>query len=287
METIEDLLVTEKTITELPNQYQTKARKLIAYLFSVLHNPFYKKQLYSLMAKFNLTETDVINSYLDYNLDIYQSDNSIYDSVVNRMVLHIHNLILDSWHQDRQEVITNYIQNIQPQTVVDIGFGVPSRYLKEIILNQKNIKATLCDLFDSAFNFASALLEQWDTKWQDIISFKKVDMNNAWEIGNFDVYLFQDSIEHVKEPTKCLTEYIKYSPANAKFILSLPIGPLFPRHYIAWLNDQDAYDWLKKCGLTIIETQSVWVNLKVDLFAEQLGEDYHNLIVLCSKSNMN
>ena len=287
METNEGLLVTERAISALPNQYQIKARKLIAYLFSVLHNPFYKKQLYSIMAKFNLTEEDVINSYLDYNLDIYQSDNNIYDSVANRMVLHIHNLILDSWHQDRQQVITNYIQNIQPQTVVDIGFGVPSRYLKEIILHEKNIKAALCDLFDSAFNFASALLEQWDSKWQDIISFKKVDMNNACEIGNFDVYLFQDSIEHVKEPTKCLTEYVKYSPANAKFILSLPIGPLFPRHYIAWLNDESAYDWLKECGLTIIETKSVWVNLEVDLFAEQLGEDYHNLIVLCSKSHMN
>ena len=52
METNEDLLVTDRAVTALPNQYQTKARKLIAYLFSVLHNPFYKKQLYSLMAKF-------------------------------------------------------------------------------------------------------------------------------------------------------------------------------------------------------------------------------------------
>lgn len=286
METTDDLLITEKTVTALPNKYQIKARKLIAYLFSVLHNPFYKKQLYGLMSKFNLTEENIIHSYIDYNLDIFGFGNEIYGSIANRFILHIHNLVIGSWHQERQNVITQYINETRPETLVDIGFGVPSRYLKELILPNKTCRATLCDLFDSAFDFAGALLEQWDLKWQEIISFKKADMNNAHEIGNFDIYLFQDSIEHVGDPTRCLTEYVKYSPAHANFILSIPIGPLFPRHYIAWLNDMDAYNWLERCGLTVLDKKSVWVNLEVDLFAEQLGEDYHNLIVLCSKSNM-
>ena len=197
--------------------------------------------------------------------------------------MHIHNLVIGSWHQQRQDVITQYIKEAKANTLADIGFGVPSRYLKEVILRNKTCKTTLCDLFDSAFDFASALLEQWDSKWQETISFRKADMNNAYEVGNFDIYLFQDSIEHVEDPTKCLKSYVNLSPKKAKFIFSLPIGPKIPVHYIAWQTDYEAKLWLQECGLKIIKETPVWVNPEVDLFAEPLGGEHHNLIVSCTK----
>lgn len=71
--------------------------------------------------------------------------------------------------------------------------------------------------------------------------------------------------------------------SQAKFLLSLPIGPLFLRHHIAWLTDKEAEDWLDAHGLKIILKRNVYVKPEVDLFAEQLGSDYHDMYVLCEK----
>lgn len=108
-------------------------------------------------------------------------------------------------------------------------------------------------------------------------------MQDVNAIGDYDTYLFQDSIEHVPDPTNCLKDYVKVSPQHANFILSLPIGPLIPAHFIEWQNDEEALQWLEDCGLKVQQYEKIWVNPAVDLFAEPLGSDHHNLIVLCAK----
>lgn len=262
---------------------QEKIDKLLDLFYSIINNDRYRHEFSLLMDKFNIFEDDLTKAFLTYNLDIFAFDNSIFDTIENRFVLYIHNLIKGSWHQERQATIVDILVKLRPQSIIDLGFGIPSRYVQELGLQQKLFNVTLCDYCDSALNFAEALLEIWGDNWRTTISLTEFDLNQAELAGAHDVYLFQDSIEHVEDPTKCLKKYVATTPKEAKFIFSLPIGDIIPAHYIEWLTDIAAIKWLESCGLEVVTQKLVYVNLDVDLFAEPLGKNHHNLIVLAEK----
>jgi len=285
MAIVDDLLL--KTELNRNSLLEIKKNKLVSLAYSVLRDPRYAEQLEQLMTKLNVTEEEVIKAYLAYNLDMHSFGNEIYSSMSNKIVLHIHNLMEGSWHQERQNCVLDYIKQTHAKTAIDIGFGVPSKYIRDYVLVKKEIKLTLCDISDTAFQFAALLLDQWDSNWQETIYFKQADMCDVHDIGQYDVYLFQDSIEHVPDPTSCLISYVDMASKDAAFILSIPIGPIIKAHYLAWESDQEATRWLEKCGLKILKHKNVWVNPAVDLFAEQLGSSHHNFMVLCRKFNSN
>jgi len=264
---------------------ERKRKKLEKLVKSVINSSKHKKEINYLMKKLNLTEEEVLKSFLDYNLDIDLHENLFYESLSMRLVLHIHNLMSKSWHLERQEIILKILNKLDLKHIADIGFGVPQKYVKEFILKNKKTKLTLVDLYKSAFIFSEAILTYWDDSWKDIISFKKYDMNSYDFVGDFDAYLFFDSIEHVNNPTKYLKKTVNSCPKDSKFILSLPIGPPTGAHHIAWYSNKEAKKWLNDCGLKIIEFEDVYPNPEVDLFAEQLGKDFHNFMVLCEKSD--
>lgn len=264
---------------------EIKKQKLISFAISIMENPLYLDEFRHIFLKSGVTQDEVLTGFLDYNLDIFSPEgNDIYNSLTNRIVLHIHNLLDRSWHIGRQSSIVNMIKKAQPKTLVDIGFGVPSRYVKDILKKELSVKITLSDLYDSAFRFAKILLEHWSFDWENRVDFKHTNMDQHEFVGSFDMYMFQDSIEHTPDPTSYLQKYVEKSPSDSKFLFSLPIGPIIPRHYVAWETNDEAIQWLKSCGLSKIEnTESVSVNPEVDLFAEQLNYSFHNLIILCSK----
>lgn len=263
---------------------KSKKEKLLGFLNAALTHPQYQVQLLSIIKNLKLTLEETINEFLHYNLDIYSAErNIVYQSLSNRLVLHIHNLIEGSWHIERQQTVLNFIKLANPTTIADIGFGVPSQYVKDWVLKKKEVLLTFYDLYDSAFEFAKQLLSHWSNNWEEKISFKKTDMDEQEYVGDFDLYLIQDSIEHTIDPKSYLKKLVNSSPKNAQFIISLPIGPLFPRHYLAWENDKEGIDWLKQCGLQIKTQKNVFVNPEVDLFAEQIASNYHDLYTLCEK----
>lgn len=59
---------------------------------------------------------------------------------------------------------------------------------------------------------------------------------------------------------------------------------IFPGHYMSWSDDKIALGWLEKCGLQIRTFKSIFINPDVDMFADNLEPDYHDLYVLCFKS---
>ncbi len=262
-----------------------KKEQLVKFANSVMNDPSHAKEFSFILSELRLTKGKIIKSFLEYNLDIYDaSGNSIYESLANRVVLHIHNLLAGSWHIERQKTIEDFIKLSNPTTAADIGFGVPSRYVKNLVINDNRFELTLCDLYESAFIFARTLLKLWDNDGgSGKVKFLKTDMDNNEFVGNFDLYIFQDSIEHTHYPASYLKKYVKLSPSNAKFLISLPIGPIIPRHFIAWETEKEGVEWLKKCGLKVDSSKVIFVNPKVDLFAEQISLRYCNLMVLCSK----
>jgi len=175
------------------------------------------------------------------------------------------------------------IKKLDIKDAVDIGFGVPTKYIRESVLKTRKIKLTLADVYDSAFKFAEQLLNYLDRNWKEIIFFKKVDMNDYEYPGDYDLYLFIDSIEHVKNPSKYLSKIVKESPDNSVFIFSLPIGPKVNTHFIEWKNYKEAEKWLNGHDLKIRVSKKVYVNPKVDLFAEQLDYKFYNLILTAEK----
>lgn len=271
--------------TNLPCKEKTRELRFREMANSVLKHSEHERQLINLMNKLRLDEERVINSFLEYNMDIKAFDNEVYDSIANRFVLHIHNILEGSFHQKRQDEIIRLLEKIKPSNVIDIGFGVPSRFVRDLALKNKLFKTTLCDLYEDAFKFAKVLLEQWHQNWHEMISFKKTDMNNVHLIGDFDVYLFQESIEHVQDPTTCLKKYVQLSPPSAKFILYLPINAPIPAHFIVWNSHLEAETWLGDCGLKIEEQIHIKPNESIDLFADVLGNDYYNVLFSCTKLN--
>ncbi|MDP2628740.1 MAG: hypothetical protein Q8P15_02485 [Nanoarchaeota archaeon] len=260
-----------------------KEKKLREFAKSVINDLRCKKEIKYFLRYFRLGEEQLIQEYVNYDLDVFDYENEIYESIVMRLVLYIHNLLDGSWHQDRQNTILEFLKKINFETAVDVGFGVPTKYIKHYILNKSAKKFTLVDLYDSAFDFAKVLLFRWSKTYKKTINFEKVDMNNMEYIGDYDVFLFQDSIEHTKNPTGYLKKTVFLSPESSKFILSLPIGPSVPSHYIEFKNKEVAIKWLENSGLKIEESKDIFVNPKVDLFASDLDKKFYNFIVLCSK----
>ena len=261
-----------------------KKQKLTKFLDSVLYHAIFGPQINSICKSLGVDKNDVINEFFHYNLDVQSCEgNEVYNSLANRFVLHIHNLIEGSWHIERQRVTKEFIQNASPRNMVDIGFGVPSQYVYDFVIKNSIFNVTFIDRYDSAFLFARKLLDQWSDNWDTKVFFSKRNMDDNDYIGDYDLYLFQDAIEHTVNPTEYLKKHVEFAPKNSKFIVSLPIGPLFPRHYMAWQTGEEGKSWIESCGLEIEAQEKIFVNPEVDLFADQIDPNYHDLYMLCSK----
>lgn len=259
-----------------------KKEQLISFAESVLDSNTHKNELSILMDMFSLTRDDIIKTFLDYNMDIFSHGNEIYSSQAIRIVLHIHNLLANSWHIERQNRVNNLITLINPQRIIDLGFGVPSLYVKNILASKKYL--TLCDMFEAPLNFAKSLIQIWNQDWVNYVSFLHSNLADVEKcVDNYDLYIFLNSIEHVENPTACLSKYVELSRVNSSFLIELPIGPITPEHYYEWKTVEEVVKWTNSCGLKIIKGHQIHVNPKVDLFAEQHNFSYSSYLMLCNK----
>jgi len=259
-----------------------KREALIGIVESVLDHPRHRSGILRLMLKLGIGIEQLIQGFIEYNLDVFSHGNEIYDSVVNRLVLHIHNLVANSWHQDRQRIAFDFIKKAKPSTIADIGFGEPSLYMREL-LKSKKTQISLFDYSDTAFSFARVLFDCWDENWTQAVSFSKMDMETGEYVGDYDLYIFQDSIEHITQPEAYLKKYVKLAPSHSHFLLSIPVGPLIPCHYMAWSSVEEVDEWVASCGLNIIAKEIVWTQPGVDIFAETLSYEMHGVYLLCEK----
>jgi len=259
-----------------------KEKKLREFALSVFQYPQYKEEINYLLSQLNLTKEEVVDEYINYDLDIYKYENEIYEPLAMRFVLYLHYLLKGSWHQERQNSILKMVKISKPKSIVDMGFGAPTKYIREYVLKNK-IETQLVDIYLSAFEFSKALFDYLDSSSNNFISYRQMDMNKHEYPGDFDCYIFQDSIEHVKNSTDYLHKFVKRAQKNSTFIFSLPIGPIMNVHTIAWETDDEAIKWLENSDLIIKDKDKVFINNEVDLFAEQIQKEFYNLIVRCEK----
>jgi len=248
----------------------SKKNKLIRIVTQLLHHSHHRESLKHLMTMLNLTESDVIQAYLNYNLAIEEVSNTIFTDLTNRFVLHLHNLNEESWHHEKQTTILKGIETISPKSIIEVGFGVPTSYINKYILKHPQTHLTLCDFDQIAFDFSKALLSVWDKNWEKNIHFKNENMNDMNFLGDYDVYLFPDCIDHTLHPTEYLKKQVLCAKAHSKFILILAIGPHIPMHYCCWETLEAALQWLNVCGLKIDDQKVISTNPEIDLFAQEI-----------------
>ncbi len=134
-----------------------KKHALIRCLASVLYHPNHHNEIFYLINKLDLNLKEIVQSYIDYNLDINVYGNEIYESLSIRIVLHILNKLERSWRQERQATVLEYLLLSKADTAIDMGFGVPSSYVKydlfaELFDNQFGNLFVFCDKRISSIN---------------------------------------------------------------------------------------------------------------------------------------
>lgn len=261
-----------------------KRQKLLELLNSVLDSPIHGAQIAHLLEKLSLSREDITQTFLEYNLDVHSHDNSIYNIPSIFVVLHVHNLIEGCWHIERQTAVCELIERAKPRKAIDLGFGTPSRYVKNL-LGSGSFHLTLCDYQQFALLFAAELLSTWSPSWSSKVDLQCKNIEQVQScVGDYDLYISLHSIEHVSDPTKCLSDYVRYAAPYAQFLIEIPIGPITPEHNIAWHDIAEAKSWIKMVGLEIIEDHMTSVNPEIDLFAEPHDFSYGGYLMLCRKA---
>lgn len=257
---------------------QTKKERLEYFANSVIENPLYRENLANIFSRLRLSKEQVIEAYVRYDMDIFAYENEIYEPIDLRAALYLHYLLPGSWHQDRQRTILSFLKKTKPNSIADMGFGAPTKYVKEYVLAHKK-SLLLVDLYESAFQFTRSVLNTQKLQWNQYVSFQKLDMNTHEFPQKYTCYIFQDSLEHVKNATAYLKKIVASSPLGTLFIFSLPIGTKIPSHSIEWKKPTDAISWLSDCGIIIQHYKTIRPNPAIDLFAEQLHKNISDLII--------
>gem|GEM_PF-938996 len=257
--------------------------KLTAITNSVLDSPEHRDDFEALFSRLNLNRESVTRRLVDYTLKVDSLTNNDYHELEMMAVLHIHNLVKGSYHQTRQKAVSQYLNVLKPRRVVEIGYGAPGSYIFEILNKSEEVSIDLLDRSSSASVFAGAVCELYAPTDLKRVLFKSFDMDDMQFAGDYDTYIFMDSIEHTNLPTDFLKTHVVQSNLNANFILSLPIckiDSLKHAHNIEWLTEDDAESWLESCGLQVIDKVVAKPNPEIDLFAENIEGGYYNVIYL-------
>lgn len=259
-------------------------RKVEQLLDKVLTNPRDSEEIRYLQEKLNISREQVVAAWVYWDFAIRTYSNDAYDSAALRLVMHLHNRLPGSWHEKRQWVISKYLRDIAPQSICEIGFGVPQNFVKEF-LGRKDIRIFLGEFEETSLSFARTLLPYWDPHWENKISLEIFDMNKDALPSGYQAIVFQDSIEHADSPTETLQRYVEAADLGAYFLFSLPIeieNPI-PEHHICWKSEQDILTWLKSAGLNPIAHEAILMDHEKDLFALSLHPEFREVAILAQK----
>jgi len=261
--------------------------RLRSVVNGVLRHEVYGPRLGRIVAESGLRWGDVLEAVLSYTFDLHHLPNSFYDHPASRMALYVHTLVDRSYQRVRADLAADYLTRLLAAgatRIVDVGFGVPGRYLESLI-RVPGVHVTLADRDNTAETFATMVLDCLGVDWQGRVSFARHDMDTDVLGVGYDVYMFMDSVEHARRPTDYLRGVVRRSAPDARFILALPIGRCdMEMHSIEWLDEASAERWLRSCGLAPERTDVVAPVTGIDLFAERIEGGFRDFLVLCRRT---
>lgn len=237
-----------------------------------------RTELERLLRRLGVKANEIVEQFLLYNEDVWAFGNEIYADIRTRFVLHIHNQVPGSWHIERRHTMIHMLGLYPLASVVDIGFGVPSGYVRPLLLGGCE-RIVLLDRYSSARLFAEALFDAWGLNWKGRIELGECDLTDIRSVPQCDAYILFDSIEHAEDPSASLAGLVAGAPQQSHFFLSIPVGPMIPCHSCEWASDQGVFDWLTSQGLRVISSKRIAPNPQVDVFVEGLTEPIHCVVV--------
>jgi hypothetical protein len=238
--------------------------------------------LHRLELDLGLSTLAIEHAFVRYALESLSSSNDIYDDVGIHVAMWIEYQAERSLHARRQAVVLNELRRRRPATTADIGFGAPTRYLRDYVLPTPSASAKLFDKYPAALEVGRAIMKYWSEQHAAKVEFALHDMDTDPPVSGFDCYLMLDAVEHAAQPDRYLAETVSAANDEALFLFHMPIGPLITSHTIAWNNAHDATLWLAAAGLEVSHTEFIYPNLEVDLFARG-GVTLENLFVVAHK----
>ena len=235
-----------------------------------------------LEARLGLSRRDIEAGCLHYTLDSFESANDIYASVATHVAMWIEYQAPGGIHDRRQAVVLDELRRARPLSIVDIGFGAPTRYLRDYVLAMPDVNLDLLDKYAAAIEVGRAILSHWGMAPSRHIGFAVHDMDADPPLPGRDCYLMLDSVEHAADPGACLRATATAAAPRALFLFHLPIGPKIPSHSIAWSSSHEVVAWLDSVGLEVARTELIQPNPQVDVFARHEVK-MSNLFVVAHK----
>ena len=229
-----------------------------------------------------ISRAQIETGCLHYTLDSFESDNAIYADVATHIAMWIEYQNAQGIHARRQALVLHELQQALPRAIADIGFGAPTRYVRDYVLASPGVVVDLLDKYPAAIEVGRSLLDYFGAGSPGAVRFGLHDMDVDPPVEDRDCYLLLDSIEHAAEPTRYLRATVSVARPRALFLFHLPIGPLIPSHSMAWENDRDARRWLESVGLEVDSTAFSSPDPEVDLFAAS-GVNLQDLFVVARK----
>jgi SAM-dependent methyltransferase len=246
--------------------------------------PRIKKLLVDFKISVEQLKKEVLAYTLDKDVDNYE--NKQYQKIVARLTLFFHNLVGGTYHRQRHNLVLSFLRKVKPKTFIDVGYGTPGLYLLDYLKEDSIATVTLADQDKSAEEFSTQVFLNEAPELLSRVKFMTYDMDSQKYPGDFDAYLYLDSIEHTQKPTEYLQKMAHESKHGSHFIFSLPVCKmkgLENFHYAEWLSDDEARKWVQDAGLKIIDEGTAYPNPEVDYFAELVDGGYHNYLVLAKK----
>lgn len=277
----------------MPNTVQDRLledirEKLVLLVDETLNDKIVGPRIKKMLDSYGTSVSDLKKEVVSYTLDKAESgySNERYRRILARQALYFHNLVPGTYHKRRHGLVQGFLDSTQPSTLMDIGYGVPGDYLTRYLSDHANASACLLDQDPMAASFAKTVLSNDAPNILPRVDFRRYDMNHERFPGRADMYLYLDSIEHTNDPTRYLGKIVRKMDPKSHLVLSLPICQikgLEGFHFMEWLTDNAAFEWLTEAGLSVMDQGLAYPNPEVDFFAELSPGGYHNYLALCQK----
>lgn len=237
-----------------------------------------KAEFTYVFKKFGFGVDELLERVLFYTLDLAKVSNKDYfNSFPMRACMRMHMLAQGSYHGEKNKAVQKILSNSKIKSIIEFGFGIPSDY----VFASKNQRITLTDFDPEAIAYSKAILEHHNPNYAKNVDFKLVDLNTGQYPGDYDAYVFLDSLEHVDNPTEHLRKLVSLMPTGAHLVTSLPIAKIdmmAHAHHIEFRSATSIVTWLESAGLIVVTAIPVTPNPAVDFFASQIEGGYVDLL---------
>jgi hypothetical protein len=251
-------------------------------LTELMREAEYQEFMQHIRTKLSLSAAEVEVAYMRYSSQSMLIGNDIYEDVGTHVAMWIEYQVKGGLHARRQDAVLQLVTKHKPERIADIGFGAPTRYVRDYVLRTPGAQAHLFDKYDSAIMVGQAVLSRWCESYGERVEFVRYDMDVDRPVANFDCYLLLDAIEHCRSPASYLARTVAAASREALFLLHIPIGRLIPSHYVAWDSERAATRWLVRAGLDVLDTEMISPNPAVDHFA-RVHDALENLFVVARR----